>query len=141
VGNFGSGAFIAGKEAVSGIVEMGCHPIITAKNLGNALAHPIITGGAIYDSIEETFEKDVVYGDSDSRAKFAGKAVGGIGTAIIGAKGLDKVSKIVKGSKGASSAAKKAGNVAGGTRKTYSNKGVLVIPKLVLVLPTIPMGK
>ncbi len=95
--NFGSGLYDAGENAVSSIWNMGKHPIETAKNLGNALLHPIDTGEAIWKGVSTSFEEDVINGDANTRAHFAGRAIGEVGVGILGTKGLDKAVKVIRG--------------------------------------------
>lgn len=103
--HFGSGLYDAGESAVSGIWNMGKHPIDTAKNLGNALLHPIDTGEAIWKGVSTSFEEDVINGDADKRARFFGRAAGEVVLGALGTKGLDKVAKVIRGGEVATEAA------------------------------------
>lgn len=94
-----------GKSALEGIGNMFMHPIKTAEGIANALVHPIDTGAAIGKEIGNAFNKEVINGDASSRAHFAGRAVGEVALAVFGPKGVDKVTKIAKGSKYAAEAA------------------------------------
>ncbi|MBV7275921.1 hypothetical protein I6U48_23795 [Clostridium sp. PL3] len=94
-----------GKSALEGIGNMFMHPIKTAEGIANALSHPIDTGAAIGKEIGNAFNKEVINGDASSRAHFAGRVLGEVALAVFGPKGVDKVTKIAKGSEYAAEAA------------------------------------
>jgi len=98
--NFGGGLYTAGKEAVTGVVNIVTHPVQTIKNLGNVVLHPIDTGKAIWNEVSTAFIEDIINGDADSRAFFAGRAVGEVVLVVVGTKGVDKTLKVVKGANG-----------------------------------------
>lgn len=95
-GNFALGMADAGVGAIKGIVNLVQHPIQTVSAIGNAIAHPIVTGKAIWNGISDAYNEQVVNGDSNSRARFWGRAVGEVGLALVGTKGLDKVADLAK---------------------------------------------
>ncbi|MFM1652487.1 WXG100 family type VII secretion target [Brevibacillus sp. B_LB10_24] len=99
VGSFLGGVGGAVVDAVEGIVDAVSHPIDTVENIIDAVSHPIDTGKAIWDAIAQSWEDDVVNGDANSRAHWFGNAVGQIGLAIVGTKGVDKAVKLLKGTK------------------------------------------
>ncbi|MBA4495194.1 hypothetical protein ACFO25_00540 [Paenactinomyces guangxiensis] len=99
VGSFLKGIGKAIFDAVAGIWNLITNPIDSVKNVINAIMNPIDTAKAIWKSISESWVRDVVNGDAKSRAEWFGYALGQIGLAIVGTKGADKVSKIIRGSR------------------------------------------
>ena len=87
VQSFGGGVGDAGVSAISGVVHMALHPILTGKAIGTAAAHPILTGKAIGNSVSEAYTEQVVNGDANSKAKFFGRAIGDVGLSLVGTKG------------------------------------------------------
>jgi predicted ribonuclease toxin of YeeF-YezG toxin-antitoxin module len=57
------------------------------------VAHPIKTYEAISAAIEESYQKDMVNGDTYSRARWVSYAVGTVVTSVVGTKGVGAVSK------------------------------------------------
>ena len=109
VGSFFKGFFKAVVDAVKGIIDVISNPIDTLKNLFYAITHPIDTIKAIWQSISESFMRDVIHGVVKSRAEWFGYALGQIALAVVGTKGVDKVEKLARGSK----LARKGGNLLG----------------------------
>lgn len=62
----------------------------------NAALHPIDTCKIIAKDIEDTFQRDMINGDSYSRAKWVSYVGSTVVLAIVGPKGIDKVSKVAK---------------------------------------------
>lgn len=86
----------AGKDAVVGIWDAIVNFEETFENLMFAIQHPIQTFEAMWNSVAESWERDVINGDAASRAHWFGYAVGTIATSIIGTKGADKAVKLLK---------------------------------------------
>ncbi|MGG1238563.1 T7SS effector LXG polymorphic toxin [Bacillus sonorensis] len=82
-----------------GLWEAATHPMETLEGIGNAIIHPVDTFNIIKKDIEESFERDVINGDSYSRSHWFGYALSTVGTSIIGSKGTDKLSKVSKAGK------------------------------------------
>ncbi|WP_312755954.1 polymorphic toxin type 15 domain-containing protein, partial [Rummeliibacillus suwonensis] len=61
-----------------------------------AIKHPIETYDYLSQSIADSFERDVINGDAESRAKWISYALGNIVLSAVGTKGLGAVSKTVK---------------------------------------------
>jgi hypothetical protein len=99
VGSFFKGLGKALWDALKGIADIIAHPIETLKNLFYAIAHPIDTIKAIWQSVSESFIRDVIHGDAKSRAEWFGYALGEIVLAVVGTKGADKVGKMARASK------------------------------------------
>ncbi len=85
----------AGEAAVIGIYDMVKDPGKIVEGVGNAIAHPILTGEAICNAVSTSFKENVINGDANSRARFTGRVLGEIALSLVGTKGLDKVSNKV----------------------------------------------
>lgn len=96
VGSFFKGVYDAGKDAVVGIWDAIVNFEETFENIMFAIQHPIQTFEATWKAVSESWERDVINGDANSRAHWFGYAVGTIATSIIGTKGADKAVKLVK---------------------------------------------
>lgn len=95
-------------STVEGLWEMVTHPIDTFNGLVHVVKHPIQTGKAIWESIETSWNNDVVNGDAESRSHWFGRAFGEVALAVVGTKGIDKAAKAVKAA--ATSSKVKAGS-------------------------------
>ncbi|MCY8565308.1 T7SS effector LXG polymorphic toxin [Bacillus sonorensis] len=82
-----------------GLWDAVTHPMETLEGIGNAIIHPVDTFNIIKKDIEESFERDVINGDSYSRSHWFGYALTTVGTSIVGSKGTDKLSKVSKAGK------------------------------------------
>ncbi|MEG7283635.1 ribonuclease YeeF family protein [Bacillus sp. 0909A] len=87
------GLYDSGKDAVTGLWDMVTDPGGTVEAITGAVAHPIKTYEAISAAIEESYQKDMVNGDTYSRARWVSYAVGTVVTSIVGTKGVGAVSK------------------------------------------------
>lgn len=87
------GLYDSGKDAVTGLWDMVTDPGGTVKAITGAVAHPIKTYEAISAAIEESYQKDMVNGDTYSRARWVSYAVGTVVTSVVGTKGVGAVSK------------------------------------------------
>ncbi|MED1938403.1 ribonuclease YeeF family protein [Bacillus subtilis] len=87
------GLYDSGKDAVVGLWDMVTDPGGTVEAITGAVAHPIKTYEAISAAIEESYQKDMVNGDTYSRARWVSYAVGTVVTSIVGTKGVGAVSK------------------------------------------------
>jgi predicted ribonuclease toxin of YeeF-YezG toxin-antitoxin module len=108
VRSYGSGVVDAGVSAIQGIGAVLDDPGQAAKNIGNAVLHPVLTGQAIWDEISTAFTEDVINGDRYSRARFAGRLTGELALILVGTKGVDKAAKAAK----AANLSEKAGEAA-----------------------------
>src|SRR5699024_253361 len=59
----------------------------------DAVSHPIDTSKYIISAIEESYDRDMVNGDAESRAQWVTYASGMIATSIFGTKGAGTVTK------------------------------------------------
>ncbi|MCY8155465.1 ribonuclease YeeF family protein [Bacillus spizizenii] len=87
------GLYDSGKDAVTGLWDMITDPGGTVEAITGAVAHPIKTYEAISAAIEESYQKDMVNGDTYSRARWVSYAVGTVVTSVVGTKGVGAVSK------------------------------------------------
>ncbi|MFD0671902.1 S-layer homology domain-containing protein [Cohnella sp. GCM10027633] len=90
-------------EAVIGTVEglwtMVTHPIETVQGLVYVVQHPVQTAQGIWKAVSDSWTNEVVNGDADSRGRWFGRMIGEVALAAVGAKGVDKVAKLAKGTR------------------------------------------
>jgi hypothetical protein len=98
VGSFLKGVGESFVDAVVGIWDMITHPIDTLTNIIHAIMNPIDTLKAMWKAISDSWMRDVVNGDANSRANWFGYALGQVILVIVSAKGADKA-KLMKGTK------------------------------------------
>lgn len=86
-------------DTATGIWDTVTNPMETLEGIGNVLIHPVDTFNIVKQGIEKSFERDVINGDAESRARWFSYAVGMVGTSVFGTKGVDKVGKAAKAGK------------------------------------------
>ncbi len=90
----GSGAVNAVGDAVEGVVDVVTDPIgfitDTTEFIGAIVEDPALVG-EIANELWNAFEDDVINGDAQSRGEWTGYALGLIGTAVVGDKGVSKI--------------------------------------------------
>ncbi|GIN66295.1 putative ribonuclease YokI [Bacillus sonorensis] len=86
-------------DTATGIWDTVTNPMETLEGIGNVIIHPVDTFNIVKQGIEESFERDVINGDAESRARWFSYAVGMVGTSVVGTKGVDKVGKAAKAGK------------------------------------------
>ncbi|WP_397538200.1 hypothetical protein [Rummeliibacillus pycnus] len=69
------------------------HPVKTVESTIQAIAHPIETYDYISKSISDSFVRDVINGDAESRARWMSYAFGTAVTSVVGTKGAGAVTK------------------------------------------------
>src|SRR5699024_7649079 len=89
----GTGVYKVGEEAVVGVYNTVAHPIQTGTAMWDAVSHPIDTSKYIISAIEESYDRDMVNGDAESRAEWVTYTSGMIATTIFGTKGAGTVTK------------------------------------------------
>lgn len=105
----GEGIFDAAKDTVTGIWELISHPKESAYNIYNAARHPWPVIKHIAKGIADSFEKQVIHGNAETRGKWIGYALTTIATSVVGTKGVDKAGKVAEvGAKAGTAAAKNA---------------------------------
>jgi len=86
-------------DTATGIWDTLTNPMETLKGIANTIMHPVDTFNIIKQGIEDSFERDVINGDAESRARWFTYAIGMVGTSVVGTKGVDKVGKAAKAGK------------------------------------------
>ncbi|MES5928501.1 WXG100 family type VII secretion target [Bacillus cereus group sp. MG9] len=89
------GAGEAVEDTIEGFKALGKWE--TWQNMGNAALHPIDTLSTMYNVLSDSFIKDVINGDAESRAKWGSYALTQVGLGLIGDKGISKVTTLAKG--------------------------------------------
>ncbi|MBJ8054235.1 WXG100 family type VII secretion target [Bacillus cereus] len=89
------GAGEAVEDTIEGFKALGKWE--TWQNMGNAALHPIDTLSTMYNVLSDSFIKDVINGDAESRAKWWSYALTQVGLGLIGDKGISKVTTLAKG--------------------------------------------
>ncbi|KXZ17924.1 hypothetical protein AXI59_00755 [Bacillus nakamurai] len=87
------GLYDSGKDAVTGLWDMITDPGGTVEAITGAVAHPIKTYEAISAAIEDSYQKDMVNGDTYSRSRWVTYAIGTVVTSIVGTKGAGVIMK------------------------------------------------
>ncbi|WP_249727045.1 T7SS effector LXG polymorphic toxin [Bacillus paralicheniformis] len=107
-------------DTAVGLWDMVVHADETIEGINFTLHHPDVTFNIIKKGIEDSYQRDVVNGDSYTQARWFSYAVGMVGTSIVGSKGVDKAAKAAKAGKVgqvAAKATKASQNVANKTIK------------------------
>jgi len=83
-------------------VQYGTHPIQTYQSMEHMVLHPVETGKYMSNAIAESFTRDMVNGDAESRSHWVTYALG----TIVGTKGAGNAVKSTKVGSNVSKAAK-----------------------------------
>lgn len=94
---FVSGLSDSVVSTVDGLWQVIRHPVKTEKGLVYVVEHPVKTGEAIWQSIKDSWNKDVINGDAESSSHWFGRAFGEAALALVGTKGVDKAIKLTRG--------------------------------------------
>lgn len=86
-------------DTATGIWDTVTKPGETLEGIGQTIMHPVKTFNIIKKGIEDSYQRDMVNGDSYSRARWVTYAIGMAGASIVGTKGADKVGKVSKAGK------------------------------------------
>ncbi|WP_166462381.1 ribonuclease YeeF family protein [Psychrobacillus vulpis] len=89
----GMGLFDAGKDFVVGLWDTITNPKATVDGLVNAVSHPVETYNTIKTAISESYERDMVNGDANTRGHWVAYAIGTVATSIVGTKGANALIK------------------------------------------------
>ncbi|MBT2217983.1 EndoU domain-containing protein [Virgibacillus dakarensis] len=87
------GVYDVGKDTLVGIGNTIIHPVETVDSTANMMIHPVETGKYIGNAIAESFERDMVNGDAESRSHWVTYALGTVATTVFGTKGAGTVTK------------------------------------------------
>ncbi|MEW9676882.1 LXG domain-containing protein [Lentibacillus sp. L22] len=101
---FGKGAVSTGKGAVLGSFDVGkdtlvglgntfMHPVKTGTALRNMIQHPKVTGKLLGQTIAESYKRDMINGDAQSRSHWVTYALGNAAVSVVGTKGAGTVTK------------------------------------------------
>ena len=93
-------------DTVTGIRDTITNPKETLEGIAYTVTHPVETFEIIKKDIEDSFVRDVINGDAESRARWFTYATGMVASSIVGTKGADKVSKLAKAGKMGKAASK-----------------------------------
>ncbi|UAY71470.1 T7SS effector LXG polymorphic toxin [Bacillus paralicheniformis] len=93
-------------DTAVGLWDMVVHADETIEGINFTLHHPDVTFNIIKKGIEDSYQRDVVNGDSYTQARWFSYAVGMVGTSMVGSKGVDKAAKAAKAGKVGQVAAK-----------------------------------
>lgn len=85
----GLGIYDVAKDTVVGVYDMVTDPIGTVDSLYNAASHPIDTTKYIARTISDSFKRDMINGDAESRAHWVTYALG----TLVGTKGAGTATK------------------------------------------------
>ncbi|GIN25623.1 T7SS effector LXG polymorphic toxin [Bacillus licheniformis] len=83
-------------DTATGVWDTLTNPMETLRGIANTIIHPVDTFNIIKQGIEDSFARDVINGDTESRARWFTYAIGMVGTSVVGTKGVDKVGKTAK---------------------------------------------
>ncbi|WHX88036.1 T7SS effector LXG polymorphic toxin [Bacillus paralicheniformis] len=95
-------------DTVTGIRDTITNPKETLEGITYTVTHPVETFEILKKDIENSFVRDVINGDAESRARWFTYATGMVASSIVGTKGADKVSKLAKAGKVGQAGAKAA---------------------------------
>ncbi|MCY8573787.1 T7SS effector LXG polymorphic toxin [Bacillus haynesii] len=93
-------------DTAVGLWDMVVHADETIEGINFTLHHPDVTFNIMKKGIEDSYQRDVVNGDSYTQARWFSYAIGMVGTSIVGSKGVDKAAKAAKAGKVGQVAAK-----------------------------------
>lgn len=87
------GLYDAGKDAIVGAYHTVTDPIGAANSVVHMVSHPIETAKYVGHAIDESFQRDMVHGDAESRAHWVTYALGTVASSVVGSKGAGSVAK------------------------------------------------
>ncbi len=76
------------NDIAQGVHQLATDPIGVVTELGYMILHPVETGKYMTEAIISSFERDVINGDNESRARWATYAVGTVAETVLGTKGV-----------------------------------------------------
>lgn len=84
------------KDTALRIHRLVTDPIGVVFDLGYMILYPVETAEYLADTIVHSFERDVLYGDNESRARWMTYAVGSLAEAVIGTKDVGAGLRVTK---------------------------------------------
>ncbi|PFL06537.1 WXG100 family type VII secretion target [Bacillus thuringiensis] len=91
------GAGDAVGDTIDGIKALGDWE--TWKDMGYTVTHLDEALPAMWDALSDSFNKDVINGDAETRARWGSYALTQIGLGLLGDKGVSKAAKLAQGAK------------------------------------------
>jgi len=85
----GIGLFDVGKDTVVGLYDTVTDPKGTVESLYHSVTNPVETYKYIEKAIVDSYERDMINGDAESRSHWVAYALGTTATAVVGTKGDD----------------------------------------------------
>ena len=89
----GIGLFDVGKDTVVGLYDTVTDPIGTVESLYHSVTNPVETYKYIEKAIVDSYERDMINGDAESRSHWVAYALGTTVTAVVGTKGAGTITK------------------------------------------------
>ena len=89
----GIGLFDVGKDTVVGLYDTVTDPIGTVESLYHSVTNPVETYKYIEKAIVDSYERDMINGDAESRSHWVAYALGTTVTAVVGTKGAGAITK------------------------------------------------
>ncbi|QUW23032.1 HNH endonuclease [Sporosarcina sp. Marseille-Q4063] len=89
----GIGLFDVVKDTAVGLYDTVTDPIGTVESLYHSVTHPVETYKYIEKAIVDSYERDMINGDAESRSRWVAYALGTTVTAVVGTKGAGTITK------------------------------------------------
>ena len=89
----GVGLFDVGKDTVVGLYDTVTDPIGAVESLYHSVTNPVETYKYIEKAIVDSYERDMINGDAESRSHWVSYALGTTVTAVVGTKGAGTITK------------------------------------------------
>ncbi|MFT8317722.1 MAG: T7SS effector LXG polymorphic toxin [Sporolactobacillus sp.] len=89
------GVFDTVKDTVVGLWDMVISPHETAEAIVHAGRHPVKTAELLANTLNSSFQKNMVHGNAHTRTRWITYAIAIIALSLLGTKGIDKVGKMV----------------------------------------------
>ena len=89
----GIGLVDVGKDTVVGLYDTVTDPKGTVESLYHSVTNPVETYKYIEKSIADSYERDMINGDAESRSHWVTYALGTTATAVVGTKGAGALTK------------------------------------------------
>ncbi|WJE54335.1 WXG100 family type VII secretion target [Bacillus cereus] len=99
LGDAWNGLYTGAGEAIEDAVEgfKSLDDTVTKENMKYAIGHPLETFSTAWNTFSDSFMNDVWNGDIESGVRWGSYLLTSVATGLLGGKGLDKASTLVKG--------------------------------------------